>query len=74
MGGLQPGPERCDIEVSSAVWCDSLAGAFSTLTSLRKRGPTFQIAVREASHALELNKSAPTGYERLRWLSGCLTQ
>ena len=32
------------------------------------------IAVREVSHALELNKSAPTGYERLRWLSGCLTQ
>jgi hypothetical protein len=23
---LQPEPERCDIEVSSAVWYDSLAG------------------------------------------------
>ena len=38
--------------------------AFSTLTGLRKRGRTFQIAVRgEASHALELDKSAPTDYE-----------
>jgi hypothetical protein len=48
-------------------------GAFST-TSLRKRGRTFPITVREASYALELNKSAPTGYERVGWLGGCLTQ
>src|SRR5256885_10285531 len=40
---------------------------FSTHTGLWKRGRTFQIAVRgEASHALELNKSAPTDYERLQ--------
>jgi len=32
-------------------------GAFSTLISLRKRGRTLPITVREASYALELNKS-----------------
>ena len=48
---------------------------FSTLTSLWKRGRTFQIVVRgEAWHAPELDRSALTDYERLQLLSRCLVQ
>jgi hypothetical protein len=48
------------------MWYGQPDEAFSTLTCLRKRGRTFQIAIRrEASHVLELDKSAPTDYERL---------
>jgi hypothetical protein len=64
------------LEVSSAVWYDSLTRrsrpslvSAEARTNVPDRGPGG-----EASHALELDKSAPTDYARLPSFSGCLVQ
>jgi hypothetical protein len=66
----------CDIEIPVCRVVRQPDEAFSTHTTLRKCGATSQIGCRRRAtpHALELDRSTPEDYERLKLLGACLTQ
>jgi hypothetical protein len=68
--GHSPQRGRCDIEIPVCRVVRQPDETFSTHTTLRKVDQRSRLAV----DVLELDRSTPEGYERLKLLGACLTQ
>jgi hypothetical protein len=77
VSGRATAPEGSDVTLRSpsAVLCDSLTRRSRSTLLSRSVDQRSRLAVgREALHVIELDRSTPEGYERLKLLDACLTR